>query len=274
MSKLRLECQEEYNYLILLDKILNEGAVSTDRTGVGTKRIFGAQMRFDLSEGFPLLTTKKVSFKNIATELLWILQGSTNIKYLQDNGVKIWDEWSDENGDLGPVYGKQWRKWEGKDGQTIDQISNVIKRIKTNPECRRMVVSAWNVADLPEMALQPCHTLFQFGVINGRLNCHMFQRSGDCFLGIPYNIASYALLTHMIAHVTGLRVGELVHSITDAHIYSTHENQVREQLLRKPFPFPKLHLNFMVTDIDKFTIDDMSIVDYQHHDAIKAPVAV
>lgn len=298
MNPLKLACQEEYNYLILLDKILNEGAISKDRTGVGTKRIFGAQLRFDLAEGFPLLTTKKVFWKGVVGELLWFLSGSTNNNDLVEKyGVHIWDEWAKPDGDLGAIYSKQWRRWEGFDRNNflntdnlgdeelqgrglfyqpteIDQIANVIQMIKTNPDSRRMIVSAWNPAEIADASLPPCHTLFQFGVIDGKLNCHMFQRSADMFLGVPFNIASYALLTHMIAHVTGYKVGEFVHSITDAHIYSNHELQVREQLSRKPFPFPKLHLNFMKTDIDSFTPEDIAIVDYQHHDAISAPVAI
>ena len=280
---------QEYQYLILLDRILKEGFESTDRTGVGTKRLFGAQMRFDLSKGFPLITTKKVHWKSVVGELLWFLSGSTNNNDLVDKyGVTIWNEWAKPDGDLGPIYSKQWRRWEGKSEiwtptkdsgpvlhtQTIDQIANVIKQIKETPDSRRMIVTAWNPAEIADASLPPCHTLFQFGVINGKLNCHLFQRSADCLLGIPFNIASYALLTHMIAHVTNLQVGDFVHSISDAHIYLNHVEQVQTQLLREPYPFPSLHLNLMVNNIDEFTPKDILLNDYQHHAAIKASVAV
>lgn len=261
-------------YHELLQHILDHGAVKSDRTGTGTISCFGYQMRFDLSRGFPLVTTKKVHLKSIIYELLWFLQGSTNTAYLKANGVSIWDEWADENGELGPVYGKQWRSWEGKDGKVIDQISDVIKQIKTNPDSRRMIVSAWNVADLPEMHLMPCHALFQFYVANGKLSCQLYQRSADVFLGVPFNIASYALLTMMIAQVCDLQPGEFIHSFGDVHIYSNHLEQVKLQLSRTPFPLPVMKLNPQVKDIFSFRFEDFELQNYQSHPGIKAPVAV
>lgn len=261
-------------YHDLLQHILDHGAVKSDRTGTGTISCFGYQMRFDLSKGFPLVTTKKVHLKSIIYELLWFLQGSTNTAYLKANGVSIWDEWADENGELGPVYGKQWRSWEGKDGKVIDQISDVIKQIKTNPDSRRMIVSAWNVADLPEMHLMPCHALFQFYVANGKLSCQLYQRSADVFLGVPFNIASYALLTMMIAQVCELQPGEFIHSFGDVHIYSNHLEQVKLQLSRTPFPLPVMKLNPQVKDIFSFRFEDFELQNYQSHPGIKAPVAV
>jgi thymidylate synthase len=231
-------------------------------------------MRFDLSQGFPLVTTKKVHLKSIIHELLWFLQGSTNIAYLKENGVSIWDEWADENGELGPVYGKQWRSWEGKDGKTVDQISDLVKQIKSNPDSRRLIVSAWNVADLPEMALMPCHTLFQFYVANGKLSCQLYQRSADVFLGVPFNIASYALLTIMLAQVCDLEPGDFVHSFGDVHIYNNHLEQVKLQLSRTPYPLPQLKLNPAVKDVFGFRYEDFELVGYQSHPGIKAPVAV
>lgn len=236
-------------YLDLLQHILDNGAHKTDRTGTGTQSCFGYQMRFDLQKGFPLVTTKKVHLKSIIYELLWFLKGETNIAYLKEHGVKIWDEWADDNGELGPVYGKQWRSWEGKDGKVIDQISDLITQIKKNPDSRRLVVSAWNVADLPEMALMPCHNMFQFYVADGKLSCQLYQRSADVFLGVPFNIASYALLTMMIAQVCGLKPGEFIHTFGDVHIYSNHMEQVKLQLSRQPFALPVMKLNPLVKDI-------------------------
>ncbi|GAB2652455.1 thymidylate synthase [Flavihumibacter cheonanensis] len=261
-------------YHQLLQHILENGVEKSDRTGTGTISCFGYQMRFDLSQGFPLVTTKKVHLKSIIYELLWFLQGSTNIAYLKENGVSIWDEWADENGELGPVYGKQWRSWEGKDGKTVDQISDLVKQLKTNPDSRRLIVSAWNVADLPEMALMPCHTLFQFYVANGKLSCQLYQRSADVFLGVPFNIASYALLTLMLAQVCDLEPGDFIHSFGDVHIYSNHLEQVKLQLSRTPFPLPQLNLNPEVKDIFGFRYEDFELVGYQSHPGIKAPVAV
>jgi len=261
-------------YHQLLQHILENGVEKSDRTGTGTISCFGYQMRFDLSQGFPLVTTKKVHLKSIIYELLWFLQGSTNIAYLKENGVSIWDEWADENGELGPVYGKQWRSWEGKDGKTVDQISDLVKQLKTNPDSRRLIVSAWNVADLPEMALMPCHTLFQFYVANGKLSCQLYQRSADVFLGVPFNIASYALLTLMLAQVCDLEPGDFIHSFGDVHIYSNHLEQVKLQLSRTPFPLPQLNLNPEVKDIFGFRYEDFKLVGYQSHPGIKAPVAV
>jgi thymidylate synthase len=261
-------------YLNLLEQILDEGTKREDRTGTGTISVFGHQMRFNLEEGFPLITTKKVHLRSIIYELLWFLRGDTNIQYLQENGVTIWDEWADVSGDLGPVYGKQWRSFPGKDGKAIDQISWVIEEIKRNPNSRRMVVSAWNPADLEEMALPPCHLIFQFYVSDGKLSCQLYQRSADTFLGVPFNIASYALLTHMVAQVTGLKVGEFVHTLGDAHIYLNHIEQVNEQIQRVPYPLPKLQLNPAIGSIFDFTYDDFRLVDYQAHPHIKGAVSV
>ena len=261
-------------YLDLLRHVLEHGDEKADRTGTGTRSVFGWQMRFDLGEGFPLVTTKKLHTRSIIHELLWFLKGETNIAYLKDNKVSIWDEWADESGELGPVYGKQWRSWEGADGAAIDQISWLIDEIKRNPDSRRLIISAWNVADLPKMALMPCHSLFQFYVVDGKLSCQLYQRSGDIFLGVPFNIASYALLTHMVAQVCGLKVGDFVHTLGDAHLYSNHFDQAREQLARTPGTLPTLHLNPEVSDIFDFRFEDIEIRDYQPQAAIKAPVAV
>lgn len=261
-------------YLDLVRHVLENGVRKEDRTGTGTTSVFGYQMRFDLSEGFPLVTTKKVHLKSIIHELLWFLKGETNIAYLKENGVSIWDEWADENGNLGPVYGKQWRSWATPDGETIDQISALIERIRTRPDCRRLIVSAWNVADIEKMALPPCHCFFQFYVSEGRLSCQLYQRSADILLGVPFNIASYALLTLMIAQVTGLKPGDFVHTFGDAHIYSNHMDQVREQLSRTPHPLPDMHLNPHVSSIFDFKYEDFELVGYTAHPSIKAPIAV
>lgn len=261
-------------YLSLLQHILDNGTHKTDRTGTGTQSCFGYQMRFDLQKGFPLVTTKKVHLKSIIYELLWFLKGETNISYLKEHGVKIWDEWADENGELGPVYGKQWRSWEGKDGKIVDQVTDLIKQIKSNPDSRRLIISAWNVADLPEMALMPCHTIFQFYVADGKLSCQLYQRSADVFLGVPFNIASYALLTMMIAQVCDLQPGEFIHTFGDVHIYNNHIEQVQLQLTREPFPLPVMKLNPAVKDIFSFNYEDFTLENYQSHPAIKAPVAV
>ncbi len=261
-------------YLDLLRRVLDEGDERVDRTGVGTRAIFGHQMRFDLSEGFPLLTTKKLHTKSIVHELLWFLAGDTNIRYLKENGVSIWDEWADENGDLGPVYGKQWRSWAAPDGHAIDQIARVVDEIKNNPSSRRLVVSAWNPAELDQMALAPCHCLFQFFVSEGRLSCQLYQRSGDIFLGVPFNIASYALLTAMMAQACGLNPGDFVLTLGDAHLYLNHLDQTHEQLTRIPGPLPRLRLNPEIDDIFTFRFDDIAIEDYAPQPHIKAPVAV
>ena len=261
-------------YHDLLQHILDKGTDKTDRTGTGTRSVFGYQMRFNLADGFPLVTTKKVHLRSIIHELLWFLKGETNIAYLKENGVSIWDEWADAQGELGPVYGKQWRRWEGKNGQTVDQITSLVQEIKKNPDSRRLIVSAWNVAELPQMALMPCHSLFQFYVADGRLSCQLFQRSADVFLGVPFNIASYALLTHMIAQVCQLKPGDFVHTFGDVHIYSNHFEQVKLQLSRQPFPLPTLQLNAAVTDLFSFRFEDIEILNYQCHPAIKAPVAI
>ena len=261
-------------YLNLLKNIIETGNNKTDRTGTGTRSLFGYQMRFNLSEGFPLVTTKKTHLKSIIYELLWFLKGDTNIAYLKEHNVKIWDEWADENGNLGPVYGKQWRSWEGKDGKVVDQISDLIKQIKTNPDSRRLIISAWNVADLPEMKLMPCHCLFQFYVANGKLSCQLYQRSADVFLGVPFNIASYALLTMMIAQVCDLEPGDFVHSFGDVHLYNNHFEQAELQLTRTPFPLPQMKINPEVKDIFDFKFEDFELLNYQSHPAIKAPVAV
>lgn len=261
-------------YLDLLTHVLNNGTKKEDRTGTGTYSVFGYQTRYDLSEGFPMVTTKKLHLKSIIHELLWFLSGDTNIKYLKDNGVRIWDEWADENGDLGPVYGYQWRSWPAPDGRHIDQISNLVEMIKKNPDSRRLIVSAWNPALIEEMALPPCHCLFQFYVANGKLSCQLYQRSADIFLGVPFNIASYSLLTLMIAQVCGLKPGEFVHTLGDAHLYSNHIEQAREQIIRKPFPLPEMHLNPHVTNIFDFKFEDFELVGYEAHPTIKAPIAV
>lgn len=261
-------------YQQLLRHILDKGTAKSDRTGTGTISVFGYQMRFDLKEGFPLVTTKKVHLKSIIHELLWFLKGDTNIAYLKENGVSIWDEWADENGDLGPVYGKQWRTWLKPDGNTVDQISEVIHTLKNNPDSRRIIVSAWNVADLPDMALAPCHCLFQFYVADGKLSCQLYQRSADVFLGVPFNIASYALLTLMIAQVCDLQPGEFVWTGGDTHLYSNHLEQVELQLSRTPRPLPKMQINPEVKDIFGFTFSDFELLQYDPWPAIKAPVAV
>ena len=261
-------------YLDLLQHILDTGSQKHDRTGTGTISCFGYQMRFALQDGFPLVTTKKVHTKSIIYELLWFLKGETNIRYLKENGVSIWNEWADENGELGPVYGKQWRSWEGKDGKVVDQISDLIKQIKSNPDSRRLIVSAWNVTELPEMALMPCHTIFQFYVANRRLSCQLYQRSADVFLGVPFNIASYALLALMIAQVCDLEPGEFIHSFGDVHIYNNHIDQVKLQLSRTPLPLPTMKLDTSVKNIFDFKFEDFTLENYQSHPAIKAPVAV
>ncbi len=261
-------------YLELCKRILTEGVKKEDRTGTGTLSVFGHQMRFPLGEGFPLVTTKKLHTKSIIYELLWFLQGDTNIRYLQEHGVRIWDEWADGRGDLGPIYGKQWRSFDGANGKTVDQIQWVVDEIQRNPDSRRLIVSAWNPAELADMALPPCHCLFQFYVAQGKLSCQLYQRSADTFLGLPFNIASYALLTHMVAHVSGLEPGEFVHTIGDAHLYVNHIEQVQEQLTRAPFPLPTLRLNPNVRSIFDFHFEDIEIVNYQAHPHIKGIVAV
>ncbi len=261
-------------YQQLLQFILDNGTQKTDRTGTGTISYFGYQMRFKLSEGFPLVTTKKIHLKSIIYELLWFLRGETNIKYLKEHGVSIWDEWADENGELGPVYGKQWRSWAGANGETIDQVSDAINQIKNNPDSRRIIISAWNVADLPGMALMPCHSLFQFYVAGGKLSCQLYQRSADVFLGVPFNIASYALLTLMMAQVCNLEAGDFIHTFGDVHIYNNHIEQVQLQLSRTPYPLPTMKLNPLVKNIFDFKYEDFTLDNYQFHPAIKAPVAV
>ena len=261
-------------YLDLMRHVRDHGVKKEDRTGTGTISVFGYQMRFDLAAGFPLVTTKKLHLKSIIHELLWFLQGDTNIRYLQENGVRIWDEWADANGNLGPVYGYQWRNWPTPDGQHIDQITQVIQQLKHNPNSRRMIVSAWNVADVEHMALPPCHAFFQFYVADGKLSCQLYQRSADIFLGVPFNIASYALLTRMMAQVTGLQVGEFIHTLGDAHLYLNHLEQVELQLARAPHPLPQMKINPAVTDLFAFQYADFELVGYEHHPHIKAPVAV
>ena len=261
-------------YLDLLKHIMDNGILKSDRTGTGTRSCFGHQLRFDLQEGFPLVTTKRLHLKSIIHELLWFLKGETNIHYLKEHGVSIWDEWADENGELGPVYGKQWRRWEGADGKVYDQVKALIDQLKRNPDSRRMIISAWNVAELDQMALMPCHCLFQFYVAEGKLSCQLYQRSADVFLGVPFNIASYALLTMMIAQVCDLQPGDFVHSFGDVHLYNNHVEQAKLQLSRNPFPLPTMHLNPSIKDIFGFSFDDFRLENYQFHPAIKAPVAV
>ena len=261
-------------YLELMRHVRDHGVEKSDRTGTGTRSVFGYQMRFDLADGFPALTTKKLHLKSIIHELLWFLQGETNIAYLKENGVSIWDEWADEEGNLGPVYGAQWRSWAGANGETIDQVSRVIEQIKTNPDSRRLIVSAWNVGELDKMALMPCHAFFQFYVADGKLSCQLYQRSADIFLGVPFNIASYALLLMMIAQVTGLETGEFVHTFGDAHLYLNHLDQVEEQLSRQPGALPSMKINPAVTDIFEFRFEDFELVNYQAQPSIKAPIAV
>ena len=261
-------------YLDLMRHVLENGVEKSDRTGTGTRSVFGYQMRFDLSEGFPMVTTKKLHLRSIIHELLWFLSGDTNIGYLRENKVRIWDEWADENGDLGPVYGSQWRSWQGANGETIDQISEVVDAIKTNPDSRRLIVSAWNVAEVPKMALPPCHAFFQFYVAEGKLSCQLYQRSADIFLGVPFNIASYALLTHMIAQACDLKAGDFVHTLGDAHLYSNHLEQTKLQLSREPRSLPRLEVNPDVKDIFSFRFEDFEILDYDPHPHIKGVVAV
>ncbi|HIP71313.1 MAG TPA: thymidylate synthase [Anaerolineae bacterium] len=261
-------------YLDLMQHVLDNGIRKDDRTGVGTISVFGYQMRFDLAEGFPVVTTKKLHLRSIIYELLWFLQGDTNVRYLQDNKVRIWNEWADEDGELGPVYGAQWRSWPAADGRTLDQIATLLHDLQRNPNSRRHIVSAWNVGELDKMALPPCHALFQFYVANGRLSCQLYQRSADIFLGVPFIIASYALLTLMIAQVTGYRPGEFIHTLGDAHLYLNHLEQARLQLSREPYPLPQMKLNPAVTNLFDFDYDDFQLVNYQYHPHIKAPIAV
>ncbi|MDP2804692.1 MAG: thymidylate synthase [Gallionellaceae bacterium] len=262
------------NYLDLMQHVLNNGTTKSDRTGTGTTSVFGYQMRFDLAKGFPLVTTKKCHLRSIIHELLWFLQGETNIKYLKENGVSIWDEWADENGNLGPVYGKQWRSWAAIDGRVVDQIKIAIDQIKNNPDSRRIIVSAWNVGELDQMALAPCHAFFQFYVADGKLSCQLYQRSADIFLGVPFNIASYALLTMMMAQVCGLKAGDFVHTFGDAHLYSNHMEQTALQLSREPRALPTMKINSEVKDIFSFKFEDFTLEGYDPHPAIKAPVAI
>jgi thymidylate synthase len=261
-------------YLDLLSHVMTHGKHRTDRTGTGTISVFGAQTRFDLREGFPLVTTKKIHLRSLIHELLWFIQGNTNVRYLQEHGVSIWDEWADENGDLGPVYGKQWRHWAGPDGQQVDQLAEVIAQIKKTPDSRRHIVSAWNPAEIPQMKLAPCHALFQFYVEDGHLSCQLYQRSADLFLGVPFNIASYALLLAMVAQVTGLKPGDFVHTFGDLHIYQNHREQVERQLSREPLPLPTLKLDPSITQIDDFRYEHIEICGYTCHPGIKAPIAV
>src|SRR6188472_419717 len=261
-------------YLDLLQRVLDEGVDKGDRTGTGTLSVFGHQMRFDLAEGFPLVTTKKIHTRSVFAELLWFLRGDTNVKWLQDRGVSIWDEWADADGDLGPVYGHQWRSWPAPDGTHVDQVAQVVEAIRRDPDSRRHIVSAWNVADIPQMALPPCHALFQFYVADGRLSCQLYQRSADVFLGVPFNIASYALLTHMVAQVTGLAAGEFVLTLGDAHLYLNHVAQAREQLARAPRPFPRMRLNPQVSELADFRYEDFTLEGYEPYPSIKAPIAV
>ncbi len=261
-------------YLDLLRQVLEHGANKTDRTGTGTRSVFGHQLRFDLRDGFPLVTTKKVHLKSIVHELLWFLRGDTNTSYLRENGVTIWDEWADANGELGPVYGKQWRSWPAPDGRSIDQISSVLQQLRTNPDSRRMLVSAWNVGELDRMALMPCHALFQFYVAQGRLSCQLYQRSADLFLGVPFNIASYALLTHMVAQQTDLSVGDFIWTSGDCHLYRNHSEQAQLQLARTPFALPQLRIKRRPTTLFDYSFDDFEFLNYQCHAAIKAPVAI
>ena len=261
-------------YLDLLQHVLDNGTDKSDRTGTGTRSVFGYQMRFNLADGFPVLTTKKLHLKSIIHELLWFLAGDTNIRYLKENGVRIWDEWADENGDLGRVYGAQWRSWRGANGETVDQIANVVRQIRQTPDSRRLIVSAWNPAEVDDMALPPCHALFQFYVANGKLSCQLYQRSADIFLGVPFNIASYALLTMMVAQVCGLQAGEFVHTLGDAHLYQNHLEQAQLQLTREPRALPKMHINPDVRDIFAFKFDDFTLSDYDPHPHIKAEVSV
>jgi len=261
-------------YLDLLKHIMQNGAKKSDRTGTGTTSCFGYQMRFNLAEGFPMMTTKKLHLKSIIYELLWFLNGDTNVKWLNDHGVSIWDEWADKNGDLGPIYGHQWRKWQGADGKIYDQVTDIVGQLKTNPDSRRMIINAWNVADLPKMALSPCHALFQFYVADGKLSCQLYQRSADVFLGVPFNIASYALLTMMMAQVTGFEAGDFVHTFGDVHLYNNHKEQAELQLSRTPYSLPTMKINPDVKDIFSFRFEDFVLENYQCHPAIKAPVAI